>query len=177
MEDGVLFPPPPFSFVYSPAFTYLCIISHQCNASESNLTSGMQDSLIHQKASNLIHSFLLACTTSVNVWDNIWRHYNDDFINSDLIGLNDWHVGTVNSSWLKVFWNGMVFPSITGWKRGFPLLGNNMENTWKPQVSNMFPRKKTPYAPVSAITWDGNLWKAWVFHIETRGKSQGNPVF
>ena len=30
------FTPPPFSFVYGPAFTYLCIISHQCNASENN---------------------------------------------------------------------------------------------------------------------------------------------
>ena len=36
----------------------------------------------------------------------IWHHYNDDFINSDLIGqkcLNDWHVVTVdfNQTWQK----------------------------------------------------------------------------
>ena len=29
-------PPPLLSFFYGPAFTYLCIISHHCNASESN---------------------------------------------------------------------------------------------------------------------------------------------
>ena len=42
---------PPFSFVYGPAFTYLCIISHQRNASNSNFKEnlGIQDILIHQK--------------------------------------------------------------------------------------------------------------------------------
>ena len=39
-----------FSFVYGPAFTYLRIISHYCNASESNFKEnlGIQDILIHQ---------------------------------------------------------------------------------------------------------------------------------
>ena len=59
MGDEVL--TPPFSFVFGPAFTYLYIISHYCNASESNfkVNLGIQDSLIHQKASNLVNSFLL----------------------------------------------------------------------------------------------------------------------
>ena len=65
--------PPPFSFVYGPAFTYLCIISHHCNAPESNFKEnlGIQDILIHQKSSNLVNSLLLAYATSVEVWDNM----------------------------------------------------------------------------------------------------------
>ena len=61
--------------------TYLCIISHNCNASESNFKEnlGIQDILIHQKSSNLVNSLLLAYATSVNVWDNMaslqwWSH-------------------------------------------------------------------------------------------------------
>ena len=48
MGDEVL-PPPLF---LSSMFTYLYIISHQCNASESNFKEylGVQDILIHQKA-------------------------------------------------------------------------------------------------------------------------------
>ena len=34
-------PPPPFSFVYGQAFLYLCIFSHQCNASESNFKENL----------------------------------------------------------------------------------------------------------------------------------------
>ena len=72
MGDDVLYPPPP-SFVYGPAFTYLCIISQQCNASKSNFkkNSGIQDILIHQKASILLNLLLLTYATSVEVWDNL----------------------------------------------------------------------------------------------------------
>ena len=47
MGDEVLYPLP--FFVYGPAFTYLCILSHQCNASNSNFKDnlGIQDILIH----------------------------------------------------------------------------------------------------------------------------------
>ena len=90
------YPPPHFSFVYNgPAFTYLCIISHHCNASESNFKEnlGIQNILIHQKSSNLANSLLLTFATSVEVWDNMASlHSFDDFISSDLIGqkfLND----------------------------------------------------------------------------------------
>ena len=64
---------PLLSFVLSAAFTYLCIISHQCNASESNFKEnlGVQDILIQQNASNLVNSLLPAYATSVNVWDNM----------------------------------------------------------------------------------------------------------
>ena len=53
---------PPHSFVYGPAFTHLCVISYQCNASESDFKEnlGIQHILIHQKASNLENSLLLA---------------------------------------------------------------------------------------------------------------------
>ena len=72
MGDEVL-PPPLFSFIYGPAFTYLCIISHHCDASESNFKEnlGMQDILIHQKSSNLVNSLLLVDARSVEVWDNM----------------------------------------------------------------------------------------------------------
>ena len=73
--------PPPFSFVYSPVFTYLCIISHQCNAYENNFKEnlGFHDILIHQEASNLVNSLLPEHATSVKVWDNMallqsWSH-------------------------------------------------------------------------------------------------------
>ena len=58
---------PPFSSVYDPAFTYLCIISRHCNVSESNFkeNSGIQNILIHQKSSNLVNSLLLKYATSV----------------------------------------------------------------------------------------------------------------
>ena len=67
MGDEVLYPP--FSFVYDPAFTY-CASSH-CNVSESNFKEnlGIQNFLIHQKASNIINPFYIYAT-SVNVWDN-----------------------------------------------------------------------------------------------------------
>ena len=72
MGDEVL-PPPFFSFVYGPVFTYLCIISHQCNAFKSNFEEnfGVRDILIQQNASNLGNSVLPAYATSVNVWDNM----------------------------------------------------------------------------------------------------------
>ena len=73
--------PPPFYFVFSPVFTYLCIISHQCNAYENNFKEnlGFHDILIHQEASNLVNSYLPAHATSVNVWDDMassqsWSH-------------------------------------------------------------------------------------------------------
>ena len=49
---------------------YLCIISHHCNASESNFKEnlGIQNILIHQK---IVNSLLLAYATNVEVWDNI----------------------------------------------------------------------------------------------------------
>ena len=71
---------PPLFFVYGPfCFTYLCIESHQCKASQRNFKEnlGIKDILFHQKASN--------CRT-------LWPYYNDDLINNDLIGqkfLND----------------------------------------------------------------------------------------
>ena len=73
MGDQVLYPPPPFSFVYGPGFTYLFIISHPCNASESNFKEnlGIQDILIHQKSSNLVNSPLFQYATSFEVWDNM----------------------------------------------------------------------------------------------------------
>ena len=57
----------------------------------------MQDIFIHKKVrinwfTEMQHA--LVCGTS-------WRHYNDDFILSDLVDqkvLNDWQVGTMN--WL-----------------------------------------------------------------------------
>lgn len=94
--------PTPFSFVNGPAFTYLWIISHQFNVSESNFKENIciQNILINQKASKLVNSLLLSCAINVKVWDNMASLYNDgiDFISSDLIGqifLNDWHVGTL----------------------------------------------------------------------------------
>ena len=59
MGDVVL---SPFYFVFRPAYTYLCIISHQCNASDSNFKEklGIQDILILQTSSNLINSLLPA---------------------------------------------------------------------------------------------------------------------
>ena len=62
-------PPSPFSFVYGLAFTYLGIISHHCNASESNFKENLdiQHNLIHQKSSNLVNLHLLAYATSVEV--------------------------------------------------------------------------------------------------------------
>ena len=62
MGDEVL-SPPPLSFVYGPAFTYLCIISLHCHASESNFKEnlGIQDILIHQKSSNLVNLPLCIC--------------------------------------------------------------------------------------------------------------------
>ena len=65
--------PPPLPFVYSPVFTYLCIISHQCNASESYFKEnlGFQDILIHQEALNLVNSLLPSHAISVNVCDNM----------------------------------------------------------------------------------------------------------
>ena len=68
MGDKVLFPPPPF-------LTSMAQLSltHQCNASQNNFKEnlGIQDILIHQNASNLVISLLLAYATSVNVWDNM----------------------------------------------------------------------------------------------------------
>ena len=72
MGDKLLYPPP-FSFVCGPAFTYLCIISHHFNTSESyfNENLSIQDILIHQKSSNLVNSPLFAYATRVEVWDNM----------------------------------------------------------------------------------------------------------
>ena len=91
MGDEVL--SPPFSFVYCPAFTYLCIISHHCNASESNFKEnlGIQNILIHQKSSNLANSLILTYATSVEVWDNMaslqwWFHLQ----RSDWSEISEW---------------------------------------------------------------------------------------
>ena len=67
MGDEAVPHPHPFSFVYGPAFTYLCIISHQCNAPESYFKEnlGIQDISMHQKASNIVNSLLPAYATSV----------------------------------------------------------------------------------------------------------------
>ena len=70
MGDELLYLLPLFSFVYGPAFTYLCIISHQCNAFKSNFKENM-NILIPRKASDLGNSLLLRFATSVNVWDNM----------------------------------------------------------------------------------------------------------
>ena len=87
------YPPPPFSFVYGPVFTYLWIISHQCNASESNFKDnlGVQDILIQQNPSNSVNSLLPAYATSVNVWDNMaslqwWSHQQ----RSDWSEISEW---------------------------------------------------------------------------------------
>ena len=98
MGDEVIYPHPFFSRLWLSISLYLCIISHHCHASESIFKEnlGIQDILIHYSLqTEKIYSFLhmqqeLGCWT-------IWRHYNNDFISSDLIGqkfLNDWHVGT-----------------------------------------------------------------------------------
>ena len=65
--------PSPFSFAYGLVFTYLCIISNQCNAPERNFKEnlGIKDILIHQKSSNLVNSLLIAYATSVEVWANM----------------------------------------------------------------------------------------------------------
>ena len=51
----------PLSFVYGPAVTYLRIISHHCNASESNFKEnlGIRDILIHQVIK--LSKFTLSC--------------------------------------------------------------------------------------------------------------------
>ena len=80
MGDEVT-PPPFFFIVDDPAFTYLCIIAHHCNASESYFKekSCIRDILINQKSSNLVNSLFLAYLTCVEVWDNMaslqrWFH-------------------------------------------------------------------------------------------------------
>ena len=94
MGDGVLFTPPPlFSFVYGPAFTYLCTISHHCNASESNFKEnlGIQDILIYQKSSNLVNSPLLVYATRVEVWDNMaWLQWWFHSQRSDWSEISEW---------------------------------------------------------------------------------------
>ena len=75
-----------------------------------------------------------------------------------------------------------------------------METTWKHQVTTVFPlvfhmgnskipsgfpRKETPYAPVSGIPSHGNQGKTWATwkpggnlgHMETRATLYGNPRF
>ena len=107
--------PPPFlcSFVYGPAFTYLCFFSHQCNALESNFKEnwGIQDSLIHQKASNLVNSLLLTYATSVNLWDNMaslqwWFH-------------QQWYDWSEISEWLTCRNWKMIFLSYFWFFKGF----------------------------------------------------------
>ena len=60
--------PPPSFFRLWPS-VHLCIIAHQCNASESKFKENLdfQDILIHQEASNFVNSLLPAHETSVNV--------------------------------------------------------------------------------------------------------------
>ena len=67
------YPPPPIFFPLLRNVTYLCLISHLCNASESYFKEnlGIHDILIDQKSLNLVNSLLLAYATSVEVWDNM----------------------------------------------------------------------------------------------------------
>ena len=100
MGDQVLYPPPLFFRLDDPAFTYLCIISHHCNASESYFKEnlGIHDILIHQKSPNLVNSLLLAYARSFGVWDNMASLQWWDLIGQKF--LNDWHVGTVNYNYV-----------------------------------------------------------------------------
>ena len=134
MGDEVL---SPLSFVYVPAFTYLCIVSHICNASESNLKEnlGIQDTLIYWRSSNLVNSLVLHMQ-QVFKCGTIWRHYNDEFIRSDLICrkfLNDWHVGTGNllgvsgEEFFKNYFNIFRYFIITSpWKRAGSFILKNL---------------------------------------------------
>ena len=89
MGDEVLYPS--FSFVYGPAFTYLCFFSHRCNASESNFKEnlGVQDS---QKSFKLNKFTPSINATSVNLWDYMaslkwWFHQQQ----SDWSEISEWH--------------------------------------------------------------------------------------
>ena len=92
MGDQVL---PPSPFLSSMAKCSLtCALSH-INVIRPKVifkeSLGIQDILIHRKTSNLVNSLLPAYATRL-MCGTIWRHYNDDFISSDLIGqkfLND----------------------------------------------------------------------------------------
>ena len=82
-----------FSFVYGPASTYLCIISHQCYASESNfkLNIGIQNIWIHQQDSNFVTSLLLTYASSFNMWDKMaslqwWFHQQ----RADWSAISEW---------------------------------------------------------------------------------------
>ena len=115
MGDEMFYPPSLFSFVYGPVFTYLCFFSHQYNASESNFKEnlGIQDILIHQKASNLVHS-LLTYATRVNVWDNMatlqWWFYQQQCDWSDI---SEWL--TCRNCELKIRWTCFHVAILIDW--------------------------------------------------------------
>ena len=109
---------------------------------------GIQDILMHQKASNFINSLLFAYVTSVHVWDNMLLQW---YISSDLIGqkfMNNWHVGTVNWSpsykltckTFNFYWKGDVIPVLL----------------YIPTKNISFIRKdtKNPFLPWSQLEWE-----------------------
>ena len=98
MGDELLYRSLLFYFVNGPASTYLCIISHQCYASESNFIFIWT----HRKASNLVTSLPITYESSFNVWDNMasihwWFHQWQ----SDWSFLNDWHARAVSFNQTK----------------------------------------------------------------------------
>ena len=80
MGDEVL---SPFSFVYGPAFIYLCIISHHCNACESNKKNPIRyPRHFHQKSSDIVNSLLLAYGTSFEVCNIMASLQSHEKVNS-----------------------------------------------------------------------------------------------
>ena len=99
-----------FSFVYSPASTYLCIISHQCYASESNfkLNIVIQNIWIHQQASYLVTSLFLTYASSFNVWGNMiqwWFHQQ----RADWSDISEW------LTYQNCEFQPKIAPIILGW--------------------------------------------------------------
>ena len=97
--DKVLTPPPPthtLSFVYEPAFTYLCIKSHQYIERNSGFPDNPQASYLDNYLRSILHmQQVLMCGT-------IWRHYNHDFISCDLIGQKFWNDLTLGN-WIFMY--------------------------------------------------------------------------
>ena len=68
------------------ASSRITVMRLRVNYFKENL--GIHDILIHQKSSNLVNSLLLAYAKVLRC-GTIWRHDNDDFISSALIGQID----------------------------------------------------------------------------------------